>query len=67
MRQRNWRLVIFGIFLIGLAVGFYIIMSFAAPSSLDPKLLMQTVGSASGSAIGISVMLIIVGLVGKKV
>jgi hypothetical protein len=66
MRKRNWRLVIFGIFLILLAAGFFALMAVIAPQSLDPVELMRTAGQASGVAIGVSVALIIVGLVGKK-
>jgi hypothetical protein len=66
MRKRNWRLVIFGGFLIVLAAGFFALMTIIAPQSLDPVTLMQTAGQASGVAIGVSVALIIIGLVGKK-
>jgi hypothetical protein len=38
-----------------------------ASTSLDPVELMKTVGSASGTVGGISVVLIIIGLIGKKV
>jgi len=66
MRKRNWRLVIFGAFLIVLAAGFFALMTILAPQSLDPVTLMQTAGQASGVTIGVSVALIIIGLVGKK-
>ena len=66
MRKRNWRLVIFGVLLIGLAVGFFFIMQSMSPQSLDPIELMKTAGQASGTVIGVSVALIAVGLIGKK-
>jgi hypothetical protein len=66
MRKRNWRLVIFGVFLIVLAAGFFALMTIIAPQSLDPVTLLQTAGQAAGVAIGVSVALIIIGLVGKK-
>ena len=67
MRQRNWRVVIVGFVLTVLAVGFYFFMLPIAPSSNDPAVMMQTVGTASGAAIGLSLVMIVVGLIGKKV
>ncbi len=66
MRQRNWRIVTVGFILIALALGFYFFMSLMAPQSTDPAALMQTVGSVSGAAVGISVVMIAIGLIGKK-
>lgn len=66
MRKRNWRLVGFGVFLLILAIGFYFLMLTIAPTSLDPVTMMETVGSASGTAGGLSIALIIIGLIGKK-
>lgn len=67
MRKRNWRLVIFGVLLIGLAIGFFFVMQSMAPQSLDPVELMKTAGQATGVVTGVSAVLIIVGLIGKKV
>jgi len=67
MRQRNWRVVIVGFILAALAVGFYFFMLPIAPSSTDPAVMMQTVGTVSGAAIGLSLVMIVVGLIGKKV
>ena len=67
MRRRNWRVVITGLILIVLAAGFFFFMSSIASSSTDPTALMQTVGTVSGILIGISAVLIILGLIGKKV
>jgi hypothetical protein len=66
MRQRNWRIVTVGIVLIALAVGFYFFMGLLAPQSNDPAALMQTVGTVSGVVIGVSVVMIVLGLIGKK-
>jgi hypothetical protein len=67
MRRKNWRIVIVGFFLIVLALGFYFFMVSIAPTSNDPVALMQTVGTVSGVAVGISLVMIIIGLIGKKV
>jgi len=66
MRHRNWRIVIVGIVLTVLALGFYFFMLSIAPTSNDPAVLMQTVGSVAGAVIGISLLMIILGLIGKK-
>jgi hypothetical protein len=66
MRTRNWRFIITGVILILLAAGFFFFMSSAASSSTDPAALMQTVGTVSGVLGGISVVLIVLGLIGKK-
>lgn len=66
MRRRNWRVVLAGFVLILLALGFYFFMLSVASSSTDPAALMQTVGSVSGAAVGISIVMILLGLIGKK-
>ena len=66
MRQKNWRLIITGFILTIMALGFYFFMLSIAPSSTDPAALMQTVGTVSGGAIGLSIAMIIIGLIGKK-
>jgi len=67
MRQKNWRVVIVGFVLIVLALGFYFFMLSIASKSTDPMALMQTVGTVTGAVTGISLIMIIVGLIGKKV
>jgi len=67
MRRRNWRVILTGFVLIVFTIGFYFFMLMAASQSTDPVALMQTVGAVSGVVIGISVAMIIVGLIGKKV
>jgi uncharacterized membrane protein YccC len=66
MRRRNWRVVITGLFFAFAAVGFFFFMLTIAPQSTDPAELMRTVGGASGTAIGVSLAMIIFGLIGKK-
>jgi hypothetical protein len=66
MRQTNWRLVITGAVLIVLAAGFFLYMMGMAASSNDPKALMQTVGQVSGVVGGLSLVMVVVGLIGKK-
>lgn len=67
MRRRNWRVVSAGLVLIILALGFFFFMSSLAPASTDPAALMQTVGTVSGTLVGISAVMILLGLIGKKV
>ncbi len=67
MRHKNWRIVIVGVVLILIAVAFYLFMLSIAPKSNDPVALMQTVGAVAGVVGGLSLVLIIVGLIGKKV
>ena len=66
MRRINWRFIITGFVLIVLALGFYFFMLSVASTSTDPAALMRTVGRVSGTAAGISVVLILLGLIGKK-
>jgi hypothetical protein len=67
MRSKNWRIIIVGFVLIVMALGFYFFMLSIAPTSNDSVTLMQTVGTVSGAAIGISLVMIIIGLIGKKI
>jgi type VI protein secretion system component VasF len=66
MRRKNWRLVIVGGALIALALAFFFFMLSIASKSNDPVALMQTVGQVSGAVGGLSLVMIIVGLIGKK-
>ena len=66
LRRMNWRFIITGFVLVLLALGFYFFMMSVASTSTDPAALMQTVGTVSGAAIGVSVALILLGLIGKK-
>ena len=66
MRRKNWRVVIVGLVLIVMALGFFLFMLSNASKSNDPAALMQTVGTVVGVVSGISVVMIIIGLIGKK-
>jgi type VI protein secretion system component VasF len=66
MRRKNWRLVIVGGALIAIALAFFFFMLSIASKSNDPVALMQTVGEVSGAVGGLSLVMIIVGLIGKK-
>jgi hypothetical protein len=67
MRQKNWRIVIVGAILIVVAAVFYLYMLSIAPKSNDPAALMQTVGTVAGVVGGLSIAMIVIGLIGKKV
>jgi len=67
MRKRNWRVVIVGNVLICFAVGFFFFMLSTAPKSNDPVALMRTVGTVSGVVVGLAFVMIVVGLIGRKV
>jgi uncharacterized protein YpmB len=67
MRRKNWRIVIVGFVLIIIAVAFYFFMLSIASKSNDPAALMQTVGQVAGAVGGLSLVMIIIGLFGKKV
>ncbi len=67
MRQKNWRVIITGVILAVLALGFYYLMLTSASRSTDPVALMQTVGTVSGVAGGIGLVMIVLGLIGRKV
>lgn len=66
MRRRNWRVVIAGVLLLVMAVVFYNILSTMAPQSTDPVEMMGIAGSIAGTAIGIGVVMLLIGLLGKK-
>jgi hypothetical protein len=67
MRRKNWRLVIAGLVLIVVALVFFFFMLSVASKSNDPVALMQTVGTVAGAVGGISLVMIIIGLIGKRV
>src|SRR5260370_34243816 len=66
MRKRNGRLIVVGGVLLGLAGLFFLAMLGMVPRSNDPVALMRTVGQVSGVVGGLSIAMIIVGLIGKK-
>jgi len=66
MRSRNVRFVIVGFVLLVMALLFFVFMRSIASTSNDPVSLMQTVGIVTGVITGISVIMIIAGLIGKR-
>jgi formate/nitrite transporter FocA (FNT family) len=66
MRQIKWRAIIGGVLFMVLAVGFYFFMLANASMSTDPQELMRLVGQLSGFVFALSIILIIIGLIGKK-
>ncbi|MBR0731916.1 hypothetical protein AB7M63_008269 [Bradyrhizobium japonicum] len=66
MRNRNWRLIAVGSVLLVLAVLFFLSMRDMTPWSNDPAALMRTVGEVSGAVGGISLVMIVFGLIGRK-
>lgn len=66
LRRRNWRIVLVGAVLIVLAIGFYLFMLASASKSNDPAALMQTVGQVAGVVVGIAVVMVVLGLIGRK-
>ena len=67
MRRKNWRIVVVGFVLIVMALAFYFYMLSIASKSNDPVALMQTVGQVAGAIGGLSIAMIIIGLIGKRV
>ena len=67
MRRRNWRIIIVGFVLTVIALGFYFFMLSIASTSTDPVVLMQTVGTVTGVVVGLSLAMILIGLISKKV
>ena len=67
MRRKNWRIVIVGLVLIVIALVFFFFMLSVASKSNDPVALMHTVGTVAGAVGGISLVMIIIGLIGKRV
>ena len=66
MRKRNWRLVAVGVLLLALAILFFLAMRDMTPWSNNPVALMRTVGEVSGAVGGISIVMIVFGLIGRK-
>jgi hypothetical protein len=67
MRQKNWRFVGVGATMIVLSVVFFLAMTGLMPRSNDPVGLMREVGQVSGFVSAISLALIAVGLIGRRV
>ncbi len=66
MRNRNWRLAIVGLVMIVGAIAFVLVMQSIAPRSTDPVELMRIVGQVSGVVGGIGIVLLVIGLIGRR-
>ncbi|SFJ30798.1 hypothetical protein [Bradyrhizobium sp. Gha] len=66
MRRRNRRLIAVGTVLLVLALLFFLSMRDMTLWSNDPVALMRTVGEVSGAVGGISLVMIVFGLIGRK-
>ena len=66
MRKRNWRMIAVGSVLLVLAILFFLSMRDMTLWSNDPVALMRTVGEVSGAVGGISLVMIVFGLIGRK-
>jgi Mn2+/Fe2+ NRAMP family transporter len=61
MRPMNKRLVFTGVFLIVLAIIFFLFFLSIASKSNDPVKLLRTVGTVSGVLVGVGVALLVTG------
>ena len=66
MRKTNWRLITVGVILLDFAVVFFLGVLDMPPRANDPGELMRRVGQVAGAVCGISIVIIIFGLVGRK-
>jgi hypothetical protein len=67
MRQPNKRVAFTGAGLIAAAIVFFLYMMSIASKSNDPKAMLETVGQVSGVAIGVGLVMVVLGLRGKQV
>jgi formate/nitrite transporter FocA (FNT family) len=67
MRQPNKRVAYTGAGLIAAAIVFFLYMMSIASKSNDPKAMLETVGQVSGVAIGIGLVMIVLGIRGRDV
>jgi hypothetical protein len=67
MRKRNAGLIRGGIFAIAIgAIFFAVALIWLAPQSNDPAEVMRIAGQASGVAVGVGVVMLLLGVIGKK-
>jgi hypothetical protein len=66
MRKRNWRVVLVGLVLMVAAMVFFLDMQTMAPRSNDPAALVQTVGQVSGAVGALGLVMLILGLIGRR-
>lgn len=64
MHKRNWRFVFTGVFFLIIAVFFFTIP--LAENSTNPQAFREIIGQVTGVAGGVSVALILIGLIGKN-
>jgi hypothetical protein len=67
MRHKNLRVTLTGALMILLAAGFFTYMTTLAPRSNDPVEMLRTVGQVSGAVAGLGLVMILYGLIGRKV
>ena len=66
MRQRNWRLVVLGIFFIVIGFAIFLFVPSLGAYSTDPVEFTRLIGQVAQVVIGVSVAMIIFGLIGAK-
>ena len=66
MRRTNWRVVIVGFILIVAAAAFFLGMETTAPKSNNPVELTTTAGQVSGAVGAIGLVMLAVGLIGRR-
>jgi uncharacterized membrane protein len=66
MRQKNWRIVIVGSVLLFFALAFFLFFLSIASESTDPAALMRIVGTVAGVLGGLGIVMILLGMIGKK-
>jgi hypothetical protein len=62
----NLRVIVTGAFLVGLALASFFGMATIAPKSNDPVAMMQTVGTVSGGAGVLGLVMVVFGVARKK-
>ena len=55
-----------GLVMVLAALAFFLVMQLLAPRSTDPVELMRTVGQVSGAVGGIGLVVLVLGLVGRR-
>jgi len=66
MRQKNWPLIIIAVILVVLAVGLFFGISILVSQGTALPSDMEKTGQISGALIGIALVLLVYGLIGKK-
>ncbi|NUQ85191.1 MAG: hypothetical protein HUU11_10795 [Anaerolineales bacterium] len=66
MKKRNWRLAITGFIFGVLAIVSFVVATPLASSTTDPQEFMRLIGQVAGAVGGVSLVMVVVGLIGKK-